>query len=310
MSTQTVLFDAPGPKARARHRIIAVVGGLAILALFLLVIRGLADPDNNQFTAQKWSPFLQPVTWTAYLLPGLLNTLKAAGLAVVLSVVVGFLLGVGRLSENTVIRGVCGTLVEFLRAVPVLIMMLFVYYFCIYVLGILGTLSTFVGVVGGLTLYNSAVIAELIRSGVKSLPKGQGEAALAVGMRPGQAMATILLPQAVTAMLPSLISQLVVILKDTALGYIISYSELLRSGQNLSTQFGNLIPTLIVLAAIFIVLNLALSTLASFIERRLKRSRGGGNDGADEGDGPVPDPAEGALEEAGEPGLVEPGARV
>ncbi len=276
MSSQSILFDAPGPKARARHRIIAVICGLVILGLLALVIRGLASPDNNQFTAQKWAPFIDPVTWTAYLLPGLLNTFKAAGLAVVLSLVLGLLLGVGRLSEATLIRSVCGVLVEFLRSVPVLIMMLFVYYFCIFVLGILGDTSTFVGVVGGLTLYNSSVIAELIRSGVFSLPKGQREAGLAVGMTPGQTLRSILLPQAITSMLPSLISQLVVILKDTALGYIISYSELLRGGQNLSTLYGNLIPTLIVIAAMFIVINYALSLVARVIERRLQRSAKGG----------------------------------
>ncbi len=294
MSTQSLLFDAPGPKARGRHRIIAVVGGLVILALLLLIIRGLADPQNNQFTAQKWAPFLDPVTWTAYLLPGLLNTLEAAGLAVVFSIVAGFALGVGRLSENGIVRGICGVLVEFLRSVPVLIMMLFVYFFCIFVLGILGDVSTFAGVVGGLTLYNSAVIAELVRSGVTSLPRGQGEAGLALGLRPGQTMATVLLPQAVTAMLPSLVSQLVVILKDTALGYIISYTELLRAGQTMATYYGNLIPTLIVLAAMFILINLALSGLARYLEGRLRRGRGRTTGGRTE------DPAEEALEAGNE----------
>lgn len=275
MSTQSILFDAPGPKARVRHRAMAVVGILLIAGLLFLVIRGLANPDNNQLTAEKWQPFLDPVTWTAYLLPGLANTLKAAGLAVVLSVVVGFALGVGRLSQVRVARIVCGALVEFFRSVPVLILMLFVYYFCIYVLGVLGDASTFIGVVGGLTIYNSAVIAELIRSGVHSLPRGQREAGLAIGMTPGQVLASILLPQAVTAMLPSLISQLVVILKDTALGYIISYSELLRSGQNLSTQYGNLIPSLIVMAAMFIVINYLLTLVARVVERRLKSAKKG-----------------------------------
>ena len=224
MSSQQILFDVPGPKARARHRVLAVVGAVVVLGLLALVVRGLANPDNNQLSAEKWSPFLDGVTWTAYLLPGLANTLRAAGLAVVLSLVVGLALGVGRLAGNRLLRGVCGALVEFLRSVPVLIMMLFVYYFCIYVLGVLGDASTFIGVVGGLTLYNSAVIAELIRSGVAALPRGQREAGLAVGLGSRQVLASILLPQAITAMLPSLISQLVVILKDTALGYIISYS--------------------------------------------------------------------------------------
>jgi glutamate transport system permease protein len=155
-------------------------------------------------------------------------------------------------------------------------MMIFSYYFGVFVLGIVGDAASLFGVVAGLTLYNSSVIAELIRSGVFSLPKGQREAGLALGLTPGQTTRTILLPQAVTAMLPSLLSQLVVILKDTALGYIINYSELIRGGQNLSTNYGNLIPAFLVLAAMFIAINYALTAVARLVERRLQRSAKGG----------------------------------
>lgn len=297
MSAQAVLFDAPGPKARALYRVLGVVGLVAIAALLYVLVRALASPDNNQFTAQKWAPFLDPETWTSYLLPGLLATLQAAGAAVVLSGVFGVLLGLGRLSESAPVRVVCGVVVEFLRSVPVLVMMLFVYYFCIFVLGVLGDTSTFVGVVGGLTLYNSAVIAELIRSGVFALPKGQREAGLTIGLTPRQTLVTVLLPQAVTAMLPSLISQLVVILKDTALGYIISFTELLRSGTTFSTVYGNLIPTLIVIAAMFIAINYTLSLVARLVERRLQHT--GRGPVVPIGGGAVPPPA----------GMVEVGPR-
>jgi glutamate transport system permease protein len=276
MSTQAVLFDVPGPRARRTYRIVGAVAVLALLGLVALIIRGLANPVDNQLTAEKWSPFLDPVTWTAYLLPGLLNTLKAAAIAVVLSLVLGLLLGVGRLSSVRVVRGLCGAFVEFFRSVPVLVMMIFSYYFGVFVLGIVGDAASLFGVVAGLTLYNSSVIAELIRSGVFSLPKGQREAGLALGLTPGQTTRTILLPQAVTAMLPSLLSQLVVILKDTALGYIINYSELIRGGQNLSTNYGNLIPAFLVLAAMFIAINYALTAVARLVERRLQRSAKGG----------------------------------
>ena len=275
MSTQAVLFDVPGPRARRTYRVIGVVAVLVLLGLLAVVVRGLANPDDNQFTAEKWRPFLDPVTWTAYLLPGLVNTLQAAAIAVVLSIVVGFVLGVGRLSQSRVLRGLCGLYVELFRSVPVLVMMIFSYFFAVFVLGITGDAASLFGVVAGLTLYNSSVIAELIRSGVFSLPKGQREAGLAVGLTPFQTMAAILLPQAVTAMLPSLLSQLVVILKDTALGYIINFSELIRGGQNLSTNVGNLIPTFIVLAAIFILINYSLTFVARLVERRLQRSAKG-----------------------------------
>lgn len=275
MSTQAVLFDVPGPRARRTYRVIGVVAVLVLLGLLALVVRGLANPDDNQFAPEKWRPFLDPVTWTAYLLPGLVSTLRAAAIAVVLSIVVGFVLGVGRLSQSRLLRLLCGLYVELFRSVPVLVMMIFSYSFAVFVLSITGDAASLFGVVAGLTLYNSSVIAELIRSGVHSLPRGQREAGLAVGLTPFQAMTAILLPQAVTAMLPSLLSQLVVILKDTALGYIINFSELIRGGQNLSTNYGNIIPAFIVLAVIFVLINYSLTFVARLVERRLQRSARG-----------------------------------
>jgi len=268
-----VLFDVPGPKARVRHRIVAVVGALAVLAVLALIIRGLANPENNQLTAEKWKPFFTAEAWTAYFLPGLGRTLLAAAIAMVLSLVLGILLGVGRLSGNVIIKSACGAFVEFFRSVPVLMMMLFAFYFGLFILHISGGAVALFGVVAGLTFYNSSVIAELIRSGVNSLPRGQREAGLAIGLTGQQTLASILLPQAITAMLPSLVSQLVVILKDTALGYIITYPELLRAGQNFATTNGNLIPTLIVVATIFIVINYGLSRLARYLEARLRAAR-------------------------------------
>lgn len=269
----SVLFDVPGPKAKATYRIVAVLGVLFVALLLFIVIRGLANPGNNQFTAEKWAPLLEATTWTQFLLPGLLSTLKAAGLAILLAAVLGTVLGIGRLSDLAPIRIVSGIFVEFFRSVPVLMLMLFFYFLGIFYLDIFGEASSFFGVVAGLTIYNSAVIAELIRSGVHSLPKGQREAGLAVGLTTGQTMLSVLLPQAVTTMLPALVSQLVVILKDTALGYIISYPDLLRSGQTLASGRGNLIPMLIVMAAMFIAINFTLTVVANKIENRL-RSKG------------------------------------
>jgi len=272
-SSVPVLFDAPGPKARARHAVIAVVGVL-LAGLFLgWMIKGLANPDNNQLSADKWAPFLTPEAWTAYFLPGLFRTLQAALLAVVLSCLGGLLLGMGRLASARSLRAFCGVVVEFFRAVPVLMGMLFAFNFGLFVLQISGNTVALFGVVTGLTLYNSSVIAELIRSGVTALPRGQREAGLALGLSGGQTLRSVLLPQAVTAMLPSLVSQLVVILKDTALGYIITYPELIRAGQNFASVNGNLIPTLMVVAVMFILINYALSRVARSLERRISARR-------------------------------------
>ena len=269
----SVLFDAPGPKGRRRHLVVAVIGSLVILALLYLVISALAA--KGQFTAAKWSPFLDPITWTSYLLPGLRATLVAAFFSVILAIVCGILLGMGRLSEASAVRWACGAFVEFFRAVPVLMMMLFAYYLFLFGLQISGEILPLLGVIAGLTFYNSCVIAELIRSGVGSLPKGQREAGLAIGLTPFATLRLVLLPQAITVMLPSIVSQLVVILKDSALGFLILYPELVRSGQTLASLEGNLIPTFIVIAAIFIIINYLLTRLAHYLERRLQaRKRG------------------------------------
>jgi glutamate transport system permease protein len=276
MSAETsVLFDAPGPKALIRHRIIAAIGVVLLLVIAYFVIKGLANPENDQLTAAKWVPFIEWSSWKNYLIPGLIGTLQAAAISVVLSVIAGVLLGLGRLSQIAIVRAVCGIFVEFFRAVPVLMMMFFAYYFGLFTLNISGSALPLFGAVVGLTFYNSCVIAELVRSGVHSLPRGQREAGYAIGLTSGQTLTAVLLPQAITAMLPSIVSQLVVILKDSALAYNIAYLELLRQGQNLAVYKGNLIPTLIVLAVIYILINWALTRLARALEVRLRTGKRG-----------------------------------
>ncbi|GAA1806886.1 amino acid ABC transporter permease [Nostocoides veronense] len=267
--SSSVLFDAPGPRGQRRNQIIAVIGGVLLLALAALVIRALYN--NGEFTSAKWSPFGQWSTWRFYLLLGIWNTLKAAVAAVALAMAFGFVFGVGRLSQNRAIRWLSGAIVEFCRAVPVLIMMIF--FFGIYAYnGVFpAAWNPFAAVVTALTLYNGAVIAELVRSGVFGLPKGQAEAGLSIGLTPSQTLVQIQLPQAITAMLPALVSQLVVILKDTALGTIITYPELLQQAQNLASARSNVIPALLVAAALFIGINYLLTLLAGRLEARINR---------------------------------------
>jgi glutamate transport system permease protein len=126
-------------------------------------------------------------------------------------------------------------------------------------------------VVTALTLYNGAVIAELVRAGVGGLPAGQREAGLSVGLTEGQTLRAILLPQALTAMLPALVGQLVVVLKDSALGYVITYEELLNKANQVGTSQQNIVPAFLVVAVLFIVINYGLTKLAGLLERRLNR---------------------------------------
>jgi glutamate transport system permease protein len=274
MSTQSVLFDAPGPQAKRRIVITNVVGVLVFLALLAFVVVRFAQ--QGQLTAEKWNPFLQADTWLNFLLPGLMATLRAAVVAVVTSVIFGLIFGVGRLSHVGAVRWISSIIVEFFRAVPVLLMMIFLWIGLSNVRMFPPEDVPFIAVVTALTLYNGAVIAELIRSGVHSLPKGQREAALAIGMTRQQSLRTVEIPQAVVAMLPALLSQFVVILKDSALGAIITYVELLNEGRRLGAAEGNMVPALLVTALIFIVINFALTSLAHRLSRGLGARTAGG----------------------------------
>lgn len=263
----SVLFDAPGPRTRRMFTIGNVVAIIALVALLAWVVSALAD--KGQFTADKWLPFVQSDLWVFYFLPGLWATLKAALLAIVTANVFGILFGLGRLSSVAPIRWFCTTVVEFFRAVPVLVMMLAGYYL-LSTSGIVNpTDAPYWGVVIGLTLYNGSVIAELVRSGVSSLPRGQREAALSLGLTESKALRIVELPQALIAMMPSMVSQLVVILKDTALGYMINYPELLRQARQAGTTYSNLLPALMVAAVVFIVINATLTWLAHKLAARL-----------------------------------------
>jgi glutamate transport system permease protein len=247
--------------------IINIVAALALAGLLVFVVMKLNDA--GQLAGNLWLRALDSNAWLYYYLPGLQNTLVAAVYSVVLAVVFGLIFGVGRLASNRLIRWFCGLVVEFFRAVPVLVMMVAAAAVG-YILGLDRDIVPLVAVVVGLTLYNGSVIAELVRSGVYGLPKGQREAGLAVGMTRGQSIRSIELPQALIAMLPSLVSQFVVILKDSALGQIILYSELLRSARLLGSgaPFA-ILQTLFVAALIFIALNFLLGWLAQVLARRL-----------------------------------------
>ncbi|XVV11434.1 amino acid ABC transporter permease [Actinoplanes sp. CA-131856] len=269
MSTDAVLYDHPGPRAKARNRILTVVFGVLLLALLYWIYRKF--DEKGQWAAALWKPFTQSSTWTDYILPGLLHTLEAAVVAAALSLVFGVVFAVGRLSDHWWVRVPAGAVVEFFRAVPLLLMMFFIFFGVPYLTE--QPMSIFWAVVIGLTLYNGSVLAEAFRAGVKSVPAGQSEAAYAIGMRKGQVMGHILIPQAARAMLPVIVSQLVVLVKDTALGYIISYNELLQLGvNNVAANFGNVVQAAIVAAIIYIAVNSVLTSFAGWLSRRTRRS--------------------------------------
>lgn len=269
MSAPSLLFDAPGPRARARHRLLTVVGLLLAAGGVALVLWKFSA--EGQLEPSMWRSLLQGEVWTEYVVPGIIATLEAAAVSIVLAMAFGLVFGMGRLSQLAAVRWFCGVVVEFFRAVPVLLMMLFAFgvYAADNVFGV--DYNAFWAVVTALTLYNGSVIAELVRSGVHQLARGQGEAGLSIGLTPGQTLRLIELPQALTAMLPALVGQLVVILKDSALGTAITYPELLQQAKNVGTAYGAVIPAYVLAALLFILLNYGLTVLAGRVERRINR---------------------------------------
>ncbi|MGH3457072.1 amino acid ABC transporter permease [Aeromicrobium sp.] len=260
MSNASVLFDAPGPQALRRYKITAAVTVIGIIAVIALVVWKLYVED--QFTAERWEPFVTPAI-IELLIEGLVDTLLAAGVAIVGAVVFGVIFGVGKLSDHALVRWPSWTIVEFFRAVPLLLLIIFIW-------GLQGfPLGTLVPLILGLILYNGSVLAEVFRAGINAVPKGQSEAAFALGMRKNQVMRIVLLPQAVKIMLPAIISQCIVALKDTSLGYVILAPGLTFVGRAIWRDFANRLATALVLAAIYIVLNLLLSWLAEYLQRRM-----------------------------------------
>jgi len=278
MSSASVLYDAPGPRARRRAAIGGVVATALVLLLLGLVVKRLADA--GQFSGELWGPILNPsnenfpLVWDL-LAKGVGATLTAAALAIAFSLVIGGAVGVARMMLGRGGRMPVVALIEVLRGLPVVITI----YFASRVLPELGVdLSGMPGGAGlwylviGLTAYNCVIIAEIIRAGVASLPAGQREAALAVGLTPGATMRLVLLPQAVRVMLPALISQIVVILKDTSLAAVLGlYTELLRQGNLIALNLDNPIQILSVVAVIFILINYSLSRLATWVDQRSVR---------------------------------------
>lgn len=265
----SVLFDVPGPRAVARNRIIGAATVLVVLAVLGWVVWRLFA--TGQFSAEKWNIFTFSAVWVRFG-EGLLSTLAAFAAAGVGSLVLGFVLGIGRLSEHAWVREPVRWIIEVLRAVPVLVLMMLLYY-GLPVVGI--KMSPYFAVVIALIVYNGSVLAEVLRAGVESLPRGQAEAGYAIGLRKTGVMWFILLPQAVRAMMPVIIAQLVVALKDTALGFIITYQELLYVINQIGNQapYGSpLIPAAIVGGSMYVAVCLVLSYIAFRLQRRTKRS--------------------------------------
>jgi glutamate transport system permease protein len=270
MSGPSVLFDVPGPKARRVSLVSSLLAGLLIVAGLGWIALTLAAPRESggitlpgYFDPSRWDIFADPEVWSFIIGEGVLGTLRAALVASVLAVVLGIVLSLLRSSAIAWIRVPTAIVLEFVRGMPVLLMMLFI-------LLVLNT-GAYWAVVAALTLYNGALIGEALRAGLAALPRGQREAGLSLGMRPLQSKMLVEFPQAFRQMLPIIVAQLVVLLKDTSLGYIVGYTELLRVNMNnLGSFYGNryLFSLFVVTLVLYLAMNLSVSWFARWLSRR------------------------------------------
>ena len=258
----SVLYEVPGPRTVRAHRIAGGIGTLGIAAILGLVLVRLAQ--EGQLDAETWEFLAVPETYEA-IWEGLLGTLQVAVVAIGLALAFGAVFAVARLSERPYVRWPAIVVIEFFRAVPLLLLILFIF------LGFSDQIGRFWSLTLALMLYNGSVLAEIFRAGIGAVPRGQSEAGYAIGLQKTQVLRLVLVPQAVRIMLPAIISQSVVALKDTALGSIIAYGELARVGRQLYVFYNNPLAVGLVIAAIYVVINYALSRLAVALEARQRR---------------------------------------
>ena len=265
-SIRDALYEAPGPKTRKRIAVFTVVSLAVLAALLIIVVRQFYI--TGQLNAKYWSLFTQYTTWR-FLGRGLAGTLGVALAAGVVAFAAGMLLMLGRISTSKIVRGISTALIEFSRGVPTL---LFIYFFFLIAPQFGLKLSAFWKISIPVAISAAGVVAEVLRSGVNAVPKGQTEAALSLGMRSRSVFFKIVFPQALRYVVPALISEIVIVFKDTTFAYVVNYSDLMQNARVLISNYDALLSVYLVTALIYILINYLLNKVSVAISRRRDHS--------------------------------------
>ena len=257
------LYEAPGPRTHRRMVVGTIVSALVVLWLVYLVWHQFYV--TGQFAPRYWSFFAQWPTWR-FLIDGFRGTIAVAVTAGVISLVLGMLLMLGRVSENRALSAVCRVVIDFFRGVPSLLL---IYFFFLIVPQYGIKMPSFWMLTLPVALAAAGVLAEVFRAGVNAVPKGQVEAAYSLGLTRGKVMRRIVLPQAIHYVIPSLISQLVVVVKDTTVAYVVSYPDLMQNARVLITSYDSLVSVYFVVAIIYILINYAINQASAYVSRRM-----------------------------------------
>ena len=267
ITARDMLYEEPGPKAKLRIRVVTGISLAAIAALAVVVIRQFYI--TGQLDPKYWSFFARATTWT-FLGKGLLGTLEAAIMAGILAFTAGFLLMLGRISRFRILRGICTALIEFTRGVPTL---LFIYFFFLVVPQFGIQMSAFWKISIPVEISACGVVAEVLRSGVNAVPKGQTEAALSLGMRDGSVFLKVVFPQAIRYVIPALIAELVIVVKDTTFAYVVNFPDLMQNAKVLISNYDALLSVYLVVAVIYILINYLLNRLSDTVAARQRRKK-------------------------------------
>jgi glutamate transport system permease protein len=265
-SIRDALYEAPGPKARRGIAIATAVSLLAIGALLFVIVRQFYI--TGQLKARYWSFFTRWTTWS-FLGKGLLGTVKVALSAGIIALLAGMILMLGRISQSKIANWLSAALIEFSRGVPTL---LFIYFFFLFAPQLGLKLPAFWKITLPVAISAAGVVAEVLRSGVNAVPKGQREAALSLGMSRASAFFKIIFPQALRFVVPAMISELVIVLKDTTFAYVVNYSDLMQNAKVLISNYDALLSVYLVVAIIYILINSLLNKLSVVIARKEKVS--------------------------------------
>ncbi len=258
---EDILFGAPSPQARKLTRVVSAAAAAVLLLMAAAVV--FRFHSAGQLQLRLWHFFTLPTTW-AFLGKGLVGTLASAAMAALIALTFGLVLLLGRMARPRLVRWPSVAVIEFLRGTPTLLLI----YVCFLVLPSLGLkLSTYWMLTLPVGLSTAAVVAEVYRAGVFAVPRGQTNAARSLGMTEARVFFHIVFPQALRYIVPALVAQLVIVVKDTTFGYVVTYGELMQNAKVLIANYNSLVPVYLVVAALYCLVNYAISKASQRLGR-------------------------------------------
>ena len=261
------LYESPGPKTKKRISFWTAVSVVILAVLLFLVL--LQFYRTGQFERRYWSFFARATTWR-FFASGLLGTLKASVLAGIVAFALGFVMMLGRFSMFKATQAVATAFIEFTRGVPTL---LFIYFFFLG-LPVMGLkLPSLLQIALPVAISASGTVAEALRSGVLAVSHGQSEAALSLGLSRHAVFFKVLFPQGFRYVIPSLISEIVIVVKDTTFAYIVSFPDLMQNAKVIISNYDAMLSVYLFVAIVYILVNYLLNKLSNLVAVRSERRK-------------------------------------